>query len=119
MNENRTITAEIQQSGNSMVGDFKSIATVQDLHQLKRVFSASIIKHGDINKQMCQNCDATTRVLKDTVISELQLHVLHQMLLNYISRLQYGHTVHIIMRNLVHLQAYKIIARSLWAGLMT
>ena len=75
MNKNRIIIAQIQESSGSIAIEYKSIATVQDLHQLKRVFPASIIKHGDISTRMHQNCDATTRVLTKTVITELQEHV--------------------------------------------
>ena len=77
MNPNRTIIAEIQESSNSIAVEYKSIATVQDLHQLKRAFPDSVIKHGDISThiRIHQKCDATTRVLTNTVIIELQAHV--------------------------------------------
>ena len=116
MNQNRIITAEIQDSGNSMAGGFKSIATVQDLHQLKRVFPASIVKHGDISQHMCQNCDATTRVLKDTVITELQSHVPASNATQlYIQAAVWTHCPY---RN-EKFGPPPTIVRSLWAGLMT
>ena len=75
MNPNRTIIAGIQESSNSMAVKYKSIATVQELHQLKLVLPDSVIKHGVISRCIHQNCDATTRVLTNTVITELQAHV--------------------------------------------
>ena len=45
MNQNHSITAEIQKS--AAVG-CRSVASVQGLQQLKGVFPASLIKHGDI-----------------------------------------------------------------------
>jgi len=72
MNQNHTITAEIQES--AAVG-CRSVASVQDLRQLKRVFPASVIKHGDMSAFMHQNCDATTCVLTDTTIKELPSYV--------------------------------------------
>ena len=75
MNQNCTIIAEIQESSVSKAIECNSIATVQDLYQLKRIFSASVIKHGEISVCMHQNCVATTRVLTNTVITELQTHV--------------------------------------------
>jgi len=67
LNQNRTITAEIQEFAG--VG-CNSVACVQDLQHLKRVLPASVIKHGDISACMHQNCDATTRVLTNAVIKE-------------------------------------------------
>ena len=52
MNHNRTIIAEIQESSVFIAVEYKSIAAVQNLHQLKWVFPASVIKHGDINTCM-------------------------------------------------------------------
>lgn len=116
MNQNHTIIAEIQEPGESIAIEYKSIATVQDLHQLKRVFPASIVKHGDISTRMHQNCDATTRVLTSTVIKELQAHVPASNATQlYIQAAVWTHCPY---RN----EKYGLppsIARSLWAGLMT
>ena len=116
MNKNRIIIAQIQESSGSIAIEYKSIATVQDLHQLKRVFPASIIKHGDISTRMHQNCDATTRVLTKTVITELQEHVPASNATQlYIQAAVWTHCPY---RNEKY-GSPPSIARSLWAGLMT
>ena len=115
-NQNRTIIAEIQESSDSIAVEYKSIATVQDLHQLKRVFPASIIKHGDISTRMHQNCDATTRVLTNTVITELQAHVPASNATQlYIQAAVWTHCPY---RDEKY-GSPPSITRSLWAGLMT
>ena len=116
MNPNRTIIAGIQESSDSITVKYKGIATVQDLHQLKRVFPDSVIKHGDISTRIHQNCDATTRVLTNTVITELQAHVPASNATQlYIQAAVWTHCPY---RN-ENFGSPPSIARSLWAGLMT
>ena len=116
MNQNRTIIAEIQESSVSIAIEYKSIATVQDLHQLKRVFPASIIKHGDISVRLHQNCDATTRVLTNMVITELQAHVPASSATQlYLQAAVWTHCPYCNEK----FGSPPSITRSLWAGLMT
>ena len=65
MNCNRTLIAEVQEKDDSLANGFeyKSTASIHDLHHLKRVFLASTIKRGDINIHVHQNCDATARAM--------------------------------------------------------
>ena len=46
----RNLMKGIQEPSNSIAVEYKSIATVVYLHQLKRAFPDSVIKHGDIHK---------------------------------------------------------------------
>lgn len=79
MNCNKTIIAGlyVKDSKNKDPKTLKcrNVATVQDLCHLKTVFPNSIIKHGDISPYIKQNCDATSRVLTQNTIEELQAHV--------------------------------------------
>lgn len=116
MNLNRTIVAEIQESSDSTAIECKSIATAQDLHQLKRVFPASVIKYGDISTHMHQNCDASTRVLTTTVVTELEVHVPASNATQlYIQAAVWTHCPYLNEKY----GSPPTIVRSLWAGLMT
>ena len=46
-------------------------ASIQDLHLLKRVNPATVVKYGDISRHVRQNCDATSCVLTNQVIVDL------------------------------------------------
>ena len=113
LNQNRTITAEIQEFAG--VG-CNSVACVQDLQNLKRVLPASVIKHGDISACMRQNCDATTRVLTNAVIKELQANIPASNATQlYIQAAVWTHSPY---RN-ERFGSPPQMVRSLWAGLMT
>lgn len=73
MNLNRNIVSEVIEGPSSKL---LSTATVQDLHQLKRVYPSTAVKYGDITKHIRQNCDATSRVLTVKVITKLTDHVI-------------------------------------------
>lgn len=51
------------------------IASVHDLRMLKQVHPYACIRHGDISPLICQNCDAAGRVLSQTLVQQLALHV--------------------------------------------
>ena len=70
-----TIVAELKEvsaNGKHKALECRSIASGQDLNHLKRVHPTSIIKHGDISPYIRQNCDATSRILNQSLISELE-----------------------------------------------
>ena len=51
------------------------VATVQDLCLLKQKVPNASLKHSDISPYIHQNCDATSRVLTNLVVSELAKNV--------------------------------------------
>lgn len=118
MNQNRTIIAEVQEKDDPLAAaiEYKSVATVHDLHHLKRVYPASSIKHGDISIHIHQNCDATSRVLTNRVIDELKVHVPASNATQLY--LQAAVWTHCPYRN-ENYGPPPAIARSLWAGIMT
>ena len=118
MNRNRTIIAEVQEKDDPLANaiEYKSTASIHDLHHLKRVFPASTIKHGDINIHVHQNCDATARVLTSNVIDELKVHVPTSNATQLY--LQAAVWTHCPYRNEKY-GSPPVIVRSLWAGIMT
>ena len=118
MNRNRTIIAEVQEKDDSLANafEYKSTASIHDLHHLKRVFPASTIKHGDINIHVHQNCDATARVLTSNVIDELKLHIPASNATQLY--LQAAVWTHCPYWNDKYGSPLAIV-RSLWAGIMT
>ena len=70
MNENIKIVAEVIPCTD---GSLKySLATVQDLRDLKKTNPNSIIRQADITPHVRQNCDATVRVLSQKIIEEIK-----------------------------------------------
>ena len=52
-----------------------SIATINDLHTLKGKFPGAAVRYSDITPYLRQNCDATVRIISQTTIDQLRLHV--------------------------------------------
>jgi hypothetical protein len=77
LNQNHALVAEVNNQSNIALLplNLRSVATIQDLIYLNQVHPTSIIKHGDISPYIRQNCDATSRVLTDTLIDELKTYV--------------------------------------------
>ena len=70
MNENIKIVAEVIPCTD---GNLKySMATVQDLRDLKKTNPNSIIRQADVTPHVRQNCDATVRVLSQKAIKEIK-----------------------------------------------
>ena len=96
--------------------NLRSVATIQDLIYLNQVHPTSIIKHGDISPYNRQNCDATSRVLTDTLIDELKTYVPSSTATQLY--LQAAVWTHAPYRN-DKFGPPPVVARSLWAGIMT
>ena len=115
MNSNITIVCgELENTSGGL--QCYSTATIHDLHTLKSRYPASTVKHSDINPLIKQNCDATTRILTKTTISELHAHVPESKGTQLY--LQAAVWTHEPFRNDRFGPPTKV-ARSLWAGLMT
>lgn len=113
MNLNRNIVSEVIEGPS---GKLLSTATVQDLHQLKRVYPSTAVKYGDITKHIRQNCDATSRVLTVKVITKLADHVPRSSATQLF--LQAVVWTHVPYRN-ERFGPPPAVARSLWAGITT
>ena len=91
-------------------------ASVRDLHNLKLLHPASKIKFGDISPYIRQNCDATCRVLAQSVVNELATYVPGSRATQlYIQAAVWTHTPF----RIDGFGSPTDVARSLWAGLMT
>ena len=119
MNRERTIVAEVKESTSGRQPTTlqqRSTATIQDLCHLKQVHPASTVKHGDISPHIRQNCDATSRVLTQTVIDDLKMYVPgSQSTQLYLQAAVWTHAPY---RN-EKFGPPPDIVRSLWAGIMT
>ena len=116
MNRERTIVAECTNSRKPVTLDHKCTASIQDLCHLKQVHPASVVKHGDISPHIRQNCNATSRVLTQTVIDELKTYVPGSEATQLI--LQAAVWTHAPYRN-DRFGPPPVVVRSLWAGIMT
>ena len=83
---------------------------------MKQVHPTSIIKHGDISPYIRQNCDATSLVLTDALIDELKTYVPSSTATQLY--LQAAVWTHALYRN-DKFGPPPVVARSLWAGIMT
>lgn len=99
LNGNISITAE-NYSHESGITTAK-IASVLDLKQLKAIHLGTSIRQGDFSDLICQNCDATGRVLNQKVVDELSKYVPG----SEGTQMYFGTPLE--------------ITRRLWAGLMT
>ena len=92
------------------------VATIQDLHLLKKGNPQYPVKYGDITPFMRQDCDATSRVLTQDVVEALASTVPgSQATQLYI---QASVWIHAPFRN-EKFGPPTSVARSLWAGVMT
>ncbi len=78
MNGNISIVSEML--GNSDGTDntqLYKVATIHDLRKLKRLHPGCSIKQADtcITLHVCQNCDATSRLLQLSIVEELEQHI--------------------------------------------
>jgi len=71
MNENIKIVAKVIPCTDGSLT--YSIATIQDLRELKKSNPNSVIKQADITPRVRQNCDATVRVISQKAIEEVKL----------------------------------------------
>lgn len=92
------------------------IATANDLQLLKRRKPGSTIRHADITPHVKQNCDATQRVLSAATIAELSAAVPESCSTQLYLKAPVW--IHAPFRNR-RFGPPTIVARSLWAGLMT
>ena len=115
MNRERTITAEIRESASSRKPTTHNNCHSSGLLPPQKVHPASTIKHGDVSPYICQNCDATFRVLTQTVIVELKVHVPGSKGTQLY--LQVAVWMHAPYRN-DKFGPPPAIVRSLWAGIM-
>lgn len=110
----REIVAEQMTSSNSL--PTVVAATVRDLHNLKLLHPASKIKFGDISTHIRQNCDATARVLTQSVVDDLATYVPGSRATQlYLQAAVWTHTPF----RIDGFGSPTDVARSLWAGLMT
>jgi len=118
MNRDTIITAEVHDKHSDKLKaiECRTIASIQDLCYLKQVYPSSHIKHGDFSPYIYQNCDATSRLLTQTTIEELQFHVPGSKGTQLY--LQAAVWTHAPYRN-DKFGPPPSIAKSLWAGIMT
>ena len=92
------------------------VATIQDLHLLKKNNPSCPVKYGDITPFLRQNCDATARVLTQAVVDALASSVVGSQATQLY--LQASIWIHAPFRN-EKFGPPASIAQSLWAGIMT
>ena len=115
MNDNITIVCStIPNQGDGI--QLYQTASIRDLHTLKNRLPNSSVQHSDINRNIKQNCDATTRVLTRATIEDLATHVPESRGTQLY--LQAAVWTHEPFRN-NKFGPPPVVARSLWAGLMT
>ena len=115
MNDNITIVCgTIPNQGDGI--QLYQTASIQDLHTLKNRLPNSRARHSDINRHIEQSCDAATRVLTAVTIQELATHVPESRGTQLY--LQAAVWTHEPFRN-NKFGPPPVVARSLWAGLMT
>ena len=115
MNENITIVCGILPSTGDGIQCYQ-VASVNDIHTLKRRHPNSVVRHSDFNRYIKQNCDATSRFLTNKVIEELAEYVLESKGTQlYLKAAVWTHEP---FRNDKFGPPPKVV-RSLWAGLMT
>ena len=70
MNENIKVVAEVISGADGSLT--YSLATIQDLRELKKKIPNLVIKQADITPHVRQNCDATVRVISQKAIEEVK-----------------------------------------------
>ena len=110
----RDIVAEVSTNASGMY--ISHAANIQDLHLLKKKHPTSIVKYSDISPHIRQNCDATSRVLTQTVIHDLEAHVPGSNATQLF--LQAAVWTHAPYRN-DKFGSPPAVVKSLWAGIMT
>lgn len=110
----RDIVAEVSTNASGMY--ISHAANIQDLRLLKKKHPTSIVKYSDISPHIRQNCDATSRVLTQTVIHDLEAHVPGSNVTQLF--LQAAVWTHAPYRN-DKFGSPPAVVKSLWAGIMT